>query len=600
MVVTVNDIPEAPIVSGSTCSVDENKPDDAFVCQVSAVNTEDDVALDFTILSGNTNDAFKINSCSGIIFVKTGSELNFEGGTTQYTLRIKITGGISTEIDQIINVNDVPEAPTISSASLTVVENTVAGTLLTAMSNHYSDPDAGETVTFSLLDGNVNNVWTIDAATRKFNANKLVDFEARSSYNVLIRATDKDGLTGDGTFAITVTDVNEPPVYAEGTTFNRNLNENPSGNVPIGVPMLATDPDAGLEGNLTYSIVSGNTGTAFSVDASTGQLRVAQASLIDRERSGGFTFTLGVRARDISSSPQQTDASVTLTINDVNEPPSIKSDTCSSANNLGVDEESPINTNIGTSPLAPLSLCVKDIDVGASHTYTLLGSKTHSISAAHVSSASENSVSGDWTISLSTPTTLVANSGVVVKQGGLDPDQVNFPGRWVAEGSLNSSPALDGTSRSSISVFGFRGTFTTTGDLIFGEGLGNGKVTLNAATGRFQVAVSNLNHDIAPFVFIYTVRVTDNGGLSTEQDIQITIDDVNEPPEMPSALDLFREVSEAAPGSLPTFLVGDPGWEINDAMVPGSCGVFPAGGQMPVTCQYRAVCAQDQEGDALA
>ena len=373
--------------------------------------------------------------------------------------------------------------------------------------------------------------------------------------------------------------------------------------------MLATDPDAGLEGILAYSIVSGNTGSAFSVDEATGQLRVAQTSLMDRERAGGFTFTLGVRAQDTStpsSGRQSTDATVTVTINDVNEPPTVKSGSCSSANNLDVDEESPINTNIGSSPLAPLSLCIDDIDAGASHTYTLLGSKTHSIAAADISSASLAS-SGDWSISLSTPTTLVVSPGIIVKQGGLDPDQTSYPGRWVAEASLNSvdssgnNVALDGTSRSTVYMYEIRGTFTANDNLIFGEGLGNGKVTLNAVTGRFQVAVANLDREESPFVFLYTVRVSDNGGLSIDQDIQITINDVNEPPQMPSSLEMVREVTETEPGSLPTF----PGttsastFLTSDVMVTGSCGVFPVGGTMPLSCQKRAICAQDEEGDTL-
>lgn len=139
MIVAVIDIAEAPVVSGSTCSIQENKPDDTFVCTVAATNTQDDVALKFEILSGNPGEAFKINDCSGIIFVKTGSQLDFEGGTTQYTLRIKITGGIATEIDQIINVLNVAEAPTITPTTLTVTENTAANTMIADMNTYWND-----------------------------------------------------------------------------------------------------------------------------------------------------------------------------------------------------------------------------------------------------------------------------------------------------------------------------------------------------------------------------------------------------------------------------------------------------------------------------
>ena len=43
--------------------MDENEKDDSFVGRVRAINTQNDVALDFQIIGGNTNDAFKINNC---------------------------------------------------------------------------------------------------------------------------------------------------------------------------------------------------------------------------------------------------------------------------------------------------------------------------------------------------------------------------------------------------------------------------------------------------------------------------------------------------------------------------------------------------------
>ena len=87
-------------------------------------------------------------------------------------MSIEITGGISTTITQIINVNDIPEKPTIADDTFSVTENTAANVIIKNMNDYYSDPDAGESVSFSILAGNVNTVWSVDSATRTFNTFK--------------------------------------------------------------------------------------------------------------------------------------------------------------------------------------------------------------------------------------------------------------------------------------------------------------------------------------------------------------------------------------------------------------------------------------------
>ena len=54
---------------------------------------------------------------------------------------------------------------------------------------------------------------------------------------------------------------NGPPVYAEGASIARNIDENPSSvGLAVGVPILATDTDAGAAGILVYELLtSGNT-----------------------------------------------------------------------------------------------------------------------------------------------------------------------------------------------------------------------------------------------------------------------------------------------------------------------------------------------------
>ena len=106
ILINVEDVAEAPVVNPGTCEVDENKPDDSFVCRVAATNTQNDIALDFQIIGGNANKAFKINNCSGIIFVNKGSELDFEDPLKKkYSLTIQVEGGVKSTL---VLVPDLP------------------------------------------------------------------------------------------------------------------------------------------------------------------------------------------------------------------------------------------------------------------------------------------------------------------------------------------------------------------------------------------------------------------------------------------------------------------------------------------------------------
>ena len=79
------------------------------------------------------------------------------------------------------------------------------------------------------------------------------DFESLSNpaafASVTVRATDESGLTVDRTVTISVTDVNEAPEPSARAPAPRvSLPENSAGNVNVGSPISATDP----EGNTLY------------------------------------------------------------------------------------------------------------------------------------------------------------------------------------------------------------------------------------------------------------------------------------------------------------------------------------------------------------
>ncbi|TFH47696.1 MAG: cadherin repeat domain-containing protein, partial [Lysobacterales bacterium] len=77
--------------------------------------------------------------------------------------------------------------------------------------------------------------------------------------------------------------------------------------------VIATAPD--LADPLTYTILSGNTGGAVSIDAATGQIRVANPTLLDFESNP--TFGLQIQVTDSGTPALSDTANVPIQLNDL-------------------------------------------------------------------------------------------------------------------------------------------------------------------------------------------------------------------------------------------------------------------------------------------
>jgi hypothetical protein len=74
------------------------------------------------------------------------------------------------------------------------------------------DPDAGDTHTYSLVDGegdDDNAAFIIDGDQLRTAVE--LDFETKNSYQIRVRSTDSGGLSVEQMLVVTVTDVNEAP-----------------------------------------------------------------------------------------------------------------------------------------------------------------------------------------------------------------------------------------------------------------------------------------------------------------------------------------------------------------------------------------------------
>ncbi len=147
-------------------------------------------------------------------------------------------------------------------------------------------------------------LWlSFDASTRTFTGtptNADVGIHA-----VTVTATDTTNASTTDSFTVTVANSNGAPTIA---TAAFSIPENSVTGTVVGTT-TANDSDTG--DTLTYEIVSGNTSGAFSLDATTGTITVAQSSALDFETSPAFTLV--IKVTDSSSLSAQATTTITLT-----------------------------------------------------------------------------------------------------------------------------------------------------------------------------------------------------------------------------------------------------------------------------------------------
>ena len=369
MVTDANDPPEfsdeiPQDQTSTTRSVAENTEAGQLVGDPVAATDDENDSLTYS-LGGTDSAAFDFDTTSGQIKVRDA--LDYEGGTTSYSVTVSVYDGKDIDgnsdttsdatIAVTINVTDVNEPPQFADdapATQTVDENTAAGTNI-GSAYTATDPDAGDTLTYSLDDGD-GAAFDIDSSGQ-IKTEAALDHETKPSYTVTVSVTDNKDAVGstdttvDDTRTVTITVGNEvePPTFDEEipqgqTSLSRSIPENTTAGRPIGDPVSATDEEGDT---LTYS-VDDQDGTSFEIDAN-GQIKTKDP--LDYEDKSLYLVTVSVTdsfdANGNPETPGVEDATIAVTINvtDVNEPPQFADDAPTTQT---VAENTAADTNIGS------------------------------------------------------------------------------------------------------------------------------------------------------------------------------------------------------------------------------------------------------------
>jgi hypothetical protein len=254
-----------------------------------------------------------------------------DAGTYHFEVTNTVVAGITLKSDNIaVNIVGANQPPANILLSNSTISENFTGNVgaFTA-----TDPDVGDTHTFALTSGNGTNdkdngKFSITVNQLKINSES--NFEVSPTLNILITANDGNGGIFTKEFVITVTNVNEAPVY-NGQVTSNSIDEN-SPNGTTALTLMAQDPEGTP---VVFSITAGNENGAFGIDGN--KLIVADNSKLNYDVMKQYNLSVRASDGELSST-----AILTITLNKINRMPVVENAT------FAIDENSPVGTVVGS------------------------------------------------------------------------------------------------------------------------------------------------------------------------------------------------------------------------------------------------------------
>ena len=286
-------------------------------------------SITYTLVS-STNDAFTLNETTGEI--TTTKSLDYELPINRNNILIisirdrestgEMTGTVSITL---LDRND--NSPRLTSPVMynldlgmdhLIYENVPPGPVWATVSATDDDQGTNGELVYTLRGGNGDFVINDQGEIR---TTRLLDYEAIQFYGITVEISDKgvppNSLSVPLTFQ--VGDINDNAPSFENSVYEVSVIEN-SPAMPNILVVQATDADSGDGGVVdSYRIVSGNIGSVFRLNSTTGVL--ATSGSLDREVVDQYTVIVSATDRGVDS--QTGTAEVRVTVTDVDDNPTL-------------------------------------------------------------------------------------------------------------------------------------------------------------------------------------------------------------------------------------------------------------------------------------
>ncbi len=330
--ITVTNVNEKPAFPAGAQTLTPNENQTAAGTVTAATDPEGDTLTYRMLPDTGDDDSFNFNAGTRTLTFKTAPD--FEAKDS-YTVSIQVkdsknAAGVASltwddTVVVTVGVQDVSERPSAPTGLGVLAAANGLRVTWTAPDMTGKPPVTGYKLHYSRRDfaagpGQWGN-WVNHAHAGTGTSAKITGLTAGDTYRVQVRATNADG---DGSWTSPDTGVptappvsNAVPVFTDGASTTRSVAENTAAGTNIGLPIAATDADAG--DTLVYAIdaTTGDHGH-FAIDWASGQLKTKSA--LDYESNNRYTVVVTV-----SDGNGGTDSiTVTIDVTDVvNEPPGV-------------------------------------------------------------------------------------------------------------------------------------------------------------------------------------------------------------------------------------------------------------------------------------
>ena len=312
--IAVGDVNEGPLASddGATTSEDASVTVDVL-SNDSDVDAGDSLSLSSVSLASGSGS---VSVVDGEVSFDPGSEYDGlavgETATVEIDYVVADAGGLSDTGRLTLTVTGSNDGPVVSSplADQAASEDSAFSYQIPAGS--FDDLDTSDTLSYTatLADGSALPGWlSFDASTRTFSGTP--ENADVGSLDVRVTATDPHGGSVDDTFTLTTANTNDRP--DDLTLAGATVAENAADGTVVG---RATGSDVDAGDVLSYSLAN-DAGGRFAIDADTGEITVADGSLLDHEAADGHEITVRVTDRAGASY----DESFKIAVGDENEAP---------------------------------------------------------------------------------------------------------------------------------------------------------------------------------------------------------------------------------------------------------------------------------------
>ena len=283
-VTAVNDVPSFTIGENQTSAEDAGAQtvEDFITVFSPGPSNESDQTIDYIVTNDN-NALFSVQPSISADGTLTYTAATHKNGTATVTVQIHDNGGgtdTSTTQTFTITVTEVFDAPVIDDANFNVAENSPVGTVVGTIVS--TDPDVGDTKTFTITSGNDAGTFAINPTTGVITVanNAALDFETHPTLQIVVQVTDGHALIDTCVVIISVTNVAEPTTLdlpsAPNTFYVRH------GQTVIDAAAAVTGQESPIDfrgGKLTVQVTANASGSdriaIYSQAAATGKISVS-------------------------------------------------------------------------------------------------------------------------------------------------------------------------------------------------------------------------------------------------------------------------------------------------------------------------------------